>query len=272
MTALVWDKSGEKVYQTGVDRGVLYLQDGTAVVWNGLTSIEETGNDTLTSYYLDGVKYLDTLTPGDFTGKLKAFTYPVEFDQVQGVITPTPGLNYYDQPSKSFNLSYRTKIGNDIDGIEHSYKIHLLYNLVANPDTFGFDSLKGQQVQPIEFAWTIVGTPPKVGSLRPTVHISIDAEDTPPGVLSALEDILYGTDITSPSLPSMTEIAQLFGYLGALIIVDHGDGTWSAIDEADDYITMVNPTTFQIDGADATYLDATTYKISTTTAHLGGEE
>jgi hypothetical protein len=268
MTALVWDKPDEKIYQVGIDRGVLYLHDGTSVVWNGLTSVEESTTTELKSFYLDGVKYLDNLLPGDFSGKLKCFTYPDEFDSVNGVIEPTPGLTYYDQPSKSFNLSYRTKIGNGLD-LDHGYKIHILYNLIANPDTYTYNSLSNQ-VSPIEFSWSLTGTPPKIGTLRPTVHISVDSIDTPPEVLSTLENILYGTADSAPSLPSITEIAQLFGYLGALIIVDHGDGTWSAIDESDTYITMLSDTEFQIDGADATYLDATTYTISTTNVHPGG--
>jgi hypothetical protein len=264
MTTLVWDKPGEKTYQTGVDRGVLYLQEGAAVVWNGLTSVEETSVTTLKSFYLDGVKYLDNILPGDFSGKLKAFTYPEEFDQVNGIDTVQPGLLYYNQPPKSFNLSYRTGIGNDLNGLDYGYKIHILYNLVADPDTYAFGSLKGGQDTPIEFAWTLTGTPPKLDQFRPTVHIAIDSNDTPPDLLKTLEDILYGTQDTAPSLPSISQIADLFGYLGALIIVDHGDGTWSAIDESDTYITMTNPTTFQIDNADVTYLDATTYQISST--------
>jgi hypothetical protein len=264
MTTLAWDKSGERFYQTGVDRGVLYLHDGTAVVWNGLSSVEDTGVSALTAYYLDGVKYLDTLIPGDFTGKLKAFTYPDEFDSVNGTVTVTPGLIYYDQPSKSFNLSYRTLVGNDIEGLEYGYKIHLLYNLIANPDTYAFNSLSAGASSPIEFSWILTGTPPFIDNFRPTVHISIDSKDTPSDLLKSLEDILYGTDTTSPSIPSIDEIAAIFGYLGSLIIVDHGDGTWSAIDQSNTYITMLDATTFQIDNANATYLDATTYQISDT--------
>jgi hypothetical protein len=266
MTTLVWDKTGERIYQTGVDRGVLYLHDGTAVVWNGLTSIEDTGASTLTSYYLDGVKYLDTLTPGDFTGKLKAFTYPEEFDSVNGIVTVAPGLVYHDQPSKSFDLSYRTRVGNDLDDVDYGYKIHLLYNLVANPETYVVSSLTGSVSAPVEFAWTLTGTPPALDRFRPTVHITIDSFDTPPDLLESLENILYGTADSDPSLPSILQIADLFGYVGALIIVDHGDGTWSAIDESGTFISMTNDTQFQIDNADATYLDATTYQISTTNA------
>jgi hypothetical protein len=262
MSTLAWDKVGEHSYQTGVDRGVLYLQDGSAVVWNGLTSVEDTDVSTLTSYYLDGVKYLDNLAPGDFTGKLKAYTYPDEFDQVNGIGSPAPGLDYYDQPAKSFNLSYRTRVGNDLDS-DHAYKIHLLYNLIANPDTYTYQSLSAQAA-PIEFAWVLTGTPPKIEKFRPTVHISIDSEETPADLLKSLEDVLYGTDTSEPHLPSISEIADMFGYLGSLIIVDHGDGTWSAIDESDTYITMLDDTTFQIDNANTTYLDATTYTISNT--------
>jgi hypothetical protein len=104
---------------------------------------------------------------------------------------------------------------------------------------------------------------------KPTVHISIDSRKTPPDILEMLEAQLYGTDTSNPSLPSIQDVAEFFGYLGALIIVDHGDGTWSAVDESDEYITMIDDTTFQIDNADATYLDTVTYEISSTNVGEG---
>lgn len=267
MTAIVWDAAGTKFYQTGVDRGVLYLQGGNGIAWNGLTSVEEDTVQDLKSFWLDGVKYLDNLLPGDFSGKLKAFTYPDELEQVCGIVSPSDGLLFYDQPFKSFNLSYRTKVGNDLDGIDHGYKLHLLYNLVANPDTVAYNTLTDTTAAPIEFAWALSGTPPTNPSskgYRPTVHISIDSNDTDPEVLQAIEDILWGTDTTAPHFPSISEILNLFQSLGALIIVDNGDGTWQAIDNGDNYITMINPTQFQIDGADVVIINATTYQISTT--------
>jgi len=266
MTTLVWDKTGTRFYQTGIDRGVFYPQGGSGVAWNGIVSVDEDSTTELKSFYLDGVKYLDNLLPGDFSGKLKAITYPDEFDQVNGIASPADGLLYYDQPFKSFNLSYRTRVGNDLDGTDYGYKIHLLYNIVANPDLYTFDTLK-EQLQPIEFSWALTGTPPvnpSAKGYRPTVHISIDSNDTSPDILQAIEDILYGTDTTAPHFPSISEILGLFQSIGALIIVDNGDGTWQAIDASDNYITMLNSTTFQIDGADATYLNPTTYTISTT--------
>ena len=263
MTALVWDQVGDRVYQTGVDRGVLYLQDGRVAVWNGLIGVEESSDSELKSYYLDGVKYLEVLTPGDFSAKLKAFTYPEEFDSVNGIVYANPGLSYYNQPAKSFNLSYRTKVGNDLDEVGYRYKIHILYNLIANPDAISFDT-EDTEIHPIEFSWSLTGTPPKVSGYRPTVHISIDPRTTPPDVWQILTKTLYGTDVSDASLPSLQDIAEMFGYLGALLIVDHMDGTWTAIDESDTYITMLDVTIFQIDDADATFLDTVTYPISST--------
>lgn len=269
MTVLTWDKVGERFYQTGIDRGVLYLQNGTGVAWNGLVDIEESPNLDYKSFFLDGVKYLESLTPSDFVGKLKAFTYPDEFDLVNGIGIVAPGLNLHDQPQKSFNLSYRTKIGNDVDGMEHGYKIHLLYNLISNPESYSFETLTDSGVKPIEFSWTLTGTPPKIKKFRPTVHISVDSTNTPPDILKLLEDKLYGTATSNPSLPSIQDVAEFFGYLDALLIVDHGDGTWSAIDESDAYITMLDETTFQINNVDATSLDSETYTVSSTNVGQG---
>lgn len=266
MATLEWDQTGERIYQTGVDRGVLYLHDGTVTPWNGLINVEESSNSELKSYYLDGVKYLENLSPGDFLGKLKAYTYPEEFESVNGLANVAPGLVYYEQPPKSFNLSYRTKVGNDLEGDEHGYKIHILYNVLANSDANSFQTVQ-DSVEPVEFTWSLTGTPEKVDRYRPTVHIAIDSRTTPPDILKLIENTLYGTDKLNPSLPPIGEIADIFGYLGALIIIDHGDGSWSAIDQADTYITMISPTQFQIDDADATYLDAVTYKVSSTNVH-----
>ena len=268
MAALVWDKVGERLYQTGIDRGVLYLQDGKVAVWNGLINVEESANSELKSFYLDGVKYLENLSPSDFLGKLTAFTYPDEFDLVNGLSYVAPGMTLYEQPPKSFNLSYRSRIGNDIEGTDFGYKIHILYNVVANPESHAFETITDSDVQPIQFSWNLTGTPPKIKKFRPTVHVSVDSRKTPPEILTLLESQLYGTEKSSPSLPTIQEVAEFFGYLGALLIVDHGDGTWSAIDESNTYITMIDATTFQIDDVDATYLDPDTYQVSST--NVGG--
>jgi hypothetical protein len=264
MTALAWDQTGERIYQSGIDRGVLYLQEGLAVPWNGLISIEESTATEIKSFYLDGVKYLETLAPKDFSAKLKAFTYPDEFDSVNGIVSVVPGFDAYDQPSKSFNLSYRTKIGDDVDGIEHGYKIHILYNVIANPDPYSFNTLSDSGIQPVEFGWTLTGTPPAMSDFRPTVHVSIDSTETPPEVLEILENQLYGTITSAPSLPTFQQISEYFGYLGALIIIDNGDGSWTAIDESNGYIIMLDETTFQIENANAEFTVYPEYQISST--------
>ena len=263
MATLVWDEVSEKIYQTGIEHGVLYLHDGTVAPWNGLIDIEESSNSELKSFYLDGVKFLESLTPGDFQGKLKAYTYPDEFDSVNGLAVVAPGLTYYEQPPKSFNLSYKTRVGNDVEGTDHGYKIHILYNILANPDSHSFGSIS-ESTNAVEFSWSLTGTPPKINQVRPTVHISIDSRTTPPEILALLEKTLYGTARTHPSLPPITEIGEYFGFRGGLLIIDHGDGTWTAVDESDTYINMIDDTTFQIDGADVTYLDPDTYTISST--------
>lgn len=263
MATLVWDEVSEKIYQTGIEHGVLYLHDGTVAPWNGLIDIEESSNSELKSFYLDGVKFLESLSPGDFQGKLKAYTYPDEFDSVNGLAVVAPGLTYYEQPPRSFNLSYKTRVGNDVEGTDYGYKIHILYNILANPDSHSFGSIS-ESTNAVEFSWSLTGTPPKIGRVRPTVHLSIDSRTTPPEILALLEKTLYGTPTTNPSLPPITEIGEYFGFRGGLLIIDHGDGTWTAVDESDTYINMLDDTTFQIAGADATYLDADTYTISST--------
>ncbi len=211
MTALAWDQPGERIYQTGISRGVLYLLDGTAVVWNGLTGVEESPNVELKSYYLDGVKYLEYLSPGDFAGTLKAFTYPDEFDSVNGILDVSPGFRIHDQPPKSFGLSYQTRIGNDLNGVDNAYLIHLLYNLVADPSAYEFATLGSDQTQAIEFNWGLTATPVRNSDFnwRPTAHVSIDSRDVSSDILAGFEEVLYGTESEDPRLPTIDELSTL---------------------------------------------------------------
>lgn len=265
MTALAWDQAGERLYETGIDRGVLYLQDGTAAAWNGLRGVEEASDSESKSYYLDGVKYLESVTPGDFAGTLKAFTYPEEFEEILGIKTVVSGLRFHEQPPKSFNLSYRTKIGNDTDGNAHGYKIHLLYNLIAVPGSNSFESTD-DSLSPVEFSWALSGRPPEVTGYRPTVHVSIDSTEASARLLSSIEDILYGSSTTEPRIPSPDELSAIFHEFDALLITE-GAGIWTGSDLASSYITMLNPTTFEISEANIEWLDPYTYKISDTYIH-----
>lgn len=266
MAKIKWDDISERTYQTGVDRGVFYPQDGLAVPWNGLVGMEESSNSELKAYYLDGVKFLEILSPGEFQGKLKAITYPEELDQALGLAIVTPGFIVTEQQPKSFNLSYRTLVGNPIEGTEYGYKIHILYNILADPETLAYQTLSGTD-QPMEFVWNLTGTPPMINKFRPTVHVIVDSRTTPIDVMTLLEARLYGSEKLPPNLPTITEVGELFGYLGALIIIDNGDGSWTALDESDTYITMLDETTFQIDNANAV-ITGDSYTISST--NVGG--
>ena len=263
MAPLVWDEAEDRRYQDGVDRGVLYVPElEIAVPWNGLTGVDESSSSEVKSFHLEGVKYLQNFIPGDFSGRLRAFTYPEEFDKVNGVSPTADGFDLYDQPARSFSLSYRTRIGNALNP-DLGYKIHILYNVFANPDASSFRTIQ-EEVDPMEFSWILSGTPVRLEGFRPTVHISLDSTKTPPEIMQQLEDTLYGSDTNDPHLLTIQEIMDHYGYLGALVIIDHGDGTWMAIDISDEYITMIDDTTFQIDDVDAVYLDEFTYEISST--------
>jgi len=258
VTALQWDKVGERRYEAGVDRGVLYLSD-KAVVWNGLTSVDESTQRSSNPYYQDGVKYLEHPIVGDFAGTLKAFTYPDEFDAVQGIVSGSGGFYVHDQRPQPFGLSYRTKIGNDTDGIDHGYRIHLLYNVLATPANTSYASLSNTPT-PIEFSWDLNATPGLLSGYRPTAHVSIKSTDLDPRYLAFVEEILYGNEINDPRLPSLNEIFDLVA--NRLTIVDNGDGSWTA-SGSDEAVTLLGTNAFQINGANATFsADGTEYEIA----------
>lgn len=206
MTALVWDQIGERRYETGVDRGVLYPPSGPAVPWNGLISVNETVSREVKSYFIDGIKFLDHHVPGSYSAKLSAFTYPDEMDELIGTQEFVPGVFVHDQRSpKLFNLSYRTMVGNDVEGLDHAYKVHILYNLLAIPGDVTYSTV-GDSVNPQTFEWTISGTPAQMFGIRPTSHISLDSRRINATMLEDLEEILYGSVVKNPSLPSLVDL------------------------------------------------------------------
>lgn len=261
MAELVWDKIGDRTYQTGVDRGVLYLSDGTSAAWNGLTSVEEQFSHVKKPYYFDGMKYLEHIVPGDFSAKLKAFTYPDEFELVNGVRPDGNGLFIHDQRSISFGLSYRTLIGDDVSGTERGYKVHLLYNLKANPDNNSYGSLDARS-NLIEFGWDLSGIPVSVLGYRPTAHLSLDSTKMDSALLATIEDILYGTPTVNPRLPSFKELLALINNWVPLTITNNSDGTWTAT--GDGVAVGADPTTFEINNANAIFSDPDKYTITST--------
>lgn len=210
MTRLNWGAIGERFYEAGVDHGVLYLDGVDGVPWNGLTSIKEapTGGDP-TPYYIDGIKYLNIASAEEFSGSIDAFSSPAAFAACDGSSQLAYGLFITQQPRKSFSLSYRTKRGNDISGLEYGYKLHLVYNALASPASRDNATL-GENSTPGVSSWSITTLPVTAGGNRRSAHFVIDSTLADPTKLSALEDILYGTDVTPPRLPQSTELIALF--------------------------------------------------------------
>lgn len=269
MTRLIWDALPERLFETGIERGVLYLPN-LSVVWNGLIGVDEDFSEEENEpLYYDGVKYLDAQLLGDFRATLKAFTYPDEFLECEGV-TPLTQVGYSDadgayfdyQDPIPFGLSYRTLVGNGPESLDYNhYKLHLVYNATIDKDDVTYETVTETQT-PIEFSWQISAVPePVTAEYRPTAHVIFDTQYLDPGFVVHLEERLYGTPTSDPYLPSLKEL-MLWApeWCPDLTVWDHGDGTWSAQDNGL-LITMLDATTFQIDAANVTYLDADTYEI-----------
>lgn len=213
MTALAWDQLGERRFETGIDRGVLYPMDETpAQAWNGLLSVAEEKGREIKSYYVDGIKYLDHHVIGAFSGKLQAYTYPEKLDELTGTAIFAPGVHLYDQVSRPFHLSYRTLIGNDLDSTDHGYKIHMIYNVMASPGVVTYATI-GTEIVPNVFEWALTATPPQVWGIRPTahvaLHVALDTSTMDPDLLSEIEALLYGTDEDEPAFPNLEDLLAM---------------------------------------------------------------
>lgn len=212
---LTWDEVGERLYEVGVDHGVLYLPDAAGVyntgfAWNGLTTVTESpsGADS-NPQYADNIKYLNLISAEEFGGTIEAFTYPEEFAQCDGTALPAPGVAVGQQARKMFGLSYRTKVGNDIDGTDHGYKLHLLYGCQAAPSEKAYATINDSPAA-ISFSWAITTTPAPATGLKPTSLIVIDSTVVDSADITALEALLYGAAATEPKLPTPDEVIALF--------------------------------------------------------------
>jgi len=215
MSILLWDQIGERLYETGVDRGVLYIPDAfgaytNGVAWNGLTSVSEAPSGAEPSaQYADNIKYLNLYSAEEFGATLEAFTYPDEFNQFDGNASPANGVIVGQQGRKSFGLSFRTKIGNDLDGDDHGYKIHLIYGCTASPSEKAYATINDSP-EAITFSWELATVPAAVTGMKPTAQIVIDSTKVAPADLQDLEDMLYGTVGTDPQLPNPDAVIALF--------------------------------------------------------------
>lgn len=215
MPPLTWDEVGEKLYETGVDHGVLYLPDNAGVyntgyAWNGLTTVTESPSGAEPNpQYADNIKYLNLYSAEEFGATIEAFTYPEEFGQCDGTAVPAPGVAIGQQGRKMFGLSYRTKVGNDVDGIDFGYKLHLIYGCQAAPSEKAYATINDSP-EAIAFSWEITTTPVPVTDYGPTSLIVIDSTVVDAADLTALEALLYGTTLAA-ALPAPDAVIALFG-------------------------------------------------------------
>lgn len=228
MPHLVWDEVGKRIYETGLDRGVLYLVDGKAIPWNGLTNITETFDHESSPVYFDGMKINDLISLGDFAATMKAVTYPDEFIALEGMGQLRPGVFVADQQPQAFHLSYRTKIGNDLVGDDAAYKIHIVYNVLALPKDKVYAT---QSVNPsvVEFEWDISAIPEEIPGFRPTAHLVIDSRDFDPWLLEIVESWLYGDEFSVAELPTMFDLVTFIQSWYRWRVTDNGDGTYTLV-------------------------------------------
>jgi hypothetical protein len=206
--ALTWDDIGERTYETGVDHGVLYPIDDTGkytpgVAWNGLTTVTESPSGAAANpQYADNIKYLNLISAEEFGCTIQAFTYPDEFAQCDGSEAPKSGVTIGQQGRKIFGLCYRTVLGNDVDGTDHGYKLHLVYGCQAAPSQKAYATINDQPAA-IDFSWDVTTTPVPVTGYKPTALLVIDSTVIAPADLQAIEDELYGTSGGTPIVPNL---------------------------------------------------------------------
>lgn len=221
MSKIVWDKTGERYYETGVKNGVLYLQTNgvysNGVAWNGLTAVTESPSGAeATALYADDMKYLNLYSAEEFGATIEAYTYPDEFGECDGSKELVAGVTIGQQTRKAFGLCYRTVIGNDTDGEAHGYKLHIIYGAMASPSEKAYATINDSP-EAITFSWEVTTTPVNVTGAKPTASVVIDSTKADPTKLAALETILYGKDPTTlggndgvePRLPLPDEIKTL---------------------------------------------------------------
>lgn len=222
MAKLLWDETGKRFYETGVDHGVLYLPDSqgayvNGVAWNGLTSVSEAPSGAEpNAQYADNIKYLNLFSAEEFGATIEAFTYPDEFCQFDGLGIPSPGVYVGQQPRKSFGLSYRTQIGNDVIGDDYGYKLHLIYGCTASPSEKAYSTINDSP-EPITFSWEISTTGVSVTNMKPTSILTIESKRVLAATLASLEQTLYGAVGVNPALPLPSTVISMF--TGGIITV-----------------------------------------------------
>lgn len=249
MAKLVWDATGEHLYETGVDHGVLYVVDdtkqgdnkyGTGVVWNGLTTVSENPSGAEpTALWADNIKYLNLMSAEDFACTIEAYTYPEEFMECDGSAEIADGVYIRQQKRKMFGFTYRTRIGNDVDNDDHGYKIHIVYACLASPSERSYSTVNDSP-EAVTLSWEISTLPIRVDDTKTTAEFEFDGQRYKSlglmNVLHAIEDILYGTDDTPARLIMPEELPALYTYFryirdsaGEMILDSSGQPLQSAV-------------------------------------------
>jgi len=255
MAKLIWDEVGKRQYETGVDRGVLYLTDnvgvyGAGVPWNGLTTVTESPSGAESNpQYADNIKYLDLTSAEEFGATIEAFTYPPEFAVCDGSAEMASGIIIGQQSRRLFGLSYRTKLGNDIQGDDFGQKIHLVYGAKAAPSEKAYSTINDSP-EALTFSWELTTSPVAVTGFRPTALLTIDSTLVTAAALVDFENILYGTAAINARLPLPQEVKDLFTG-GANVVVNTAlAANQPTYDSATHVITLPNVTGIQwkVDG------------------------
>lgn len=214
MTVLSWDGTGERLYETGVDRGVLYIPNNgiydTGYAWNGLTAVTESPSGAEpTALYADNIKYLTLMSAEDYGITIEAYTSPVQFALCDGTAQVSAGVFVGQQPRKAFGFSWRTRIGNDVSASDFGYKLHLVWGAMASPSEKAFETINDTP-DAITLSWEVSTTPVAATGFKPVASMTIDSTKVLPAALSQLENALYGTSGSSPRLPSPDEVVAIF--------------------------------------------------------------
>ena len=216
MSKLVWDQTGEKLYETGVKQGVLYVQDKSGaypkgVAWNGLTAVTESPSGAeATALYADDIKYLNLRSAEEFGATIEAYMYPPEFAACNGEADLVPGVSIGQQNRSTFGLCYRTTLGNDVENNDYGYKLHLIYGASAAPSEKAYATINDSP-EAITFSWELTTTPVAIAGFKPTASLTIDSTKVDAEKLAALEAILYGSESEEARMPLPNEIATLMG-------------------------------------------------------------